>query len=343
MMRLVRCLMLWFPLATALPAGAGETPVASGTMPAAAPLPASPPPPSAVPAAVVSSQSSAGGQTKADTEMVWEWDPYYSNVSLDIPLTDKAIPELGAASEFEVYRTLFAGSLVPKYMLVELAVMPMPLAGVALKKYTPDFYRGFNVGSSDLNLLESVTAGFLEPYAISFFFGNMVNFVRPGEDKVGTNKGYMGYMVSYSNEHIKNNVLIPDNNVEAEWKMKGERDFRDDKLSWSFRIGAKLHQNPDITNSYYLGFRRNNLDFKADFLSFLANSDLCFRWDFSARDGRPLRQEYIVGKKYPIAKWHVAMRLDMGLVWEDPAEYTGPLRDRDFHNITAVIRPNIEF
>ena len=67
MMRLVRCLMLWFPLATALPAGAGETPVASGTMPAAAPLPVSPPP-FAVPATAVSSQSSAG--TKADTEVV---------------------------------------------------------------------------------------------------------------------------------------------------------------------------------------------------------------------------------------------------------------------------------
>ncbi|HEX9078512.1 MAG TPA: hypothetical protein VF795_02915, partial [Desulfuromonadaceae bacterium] len=256
-MRLVCWLMLFLPLAAALPAEAAEAPVAAGTAPASSS-------PSPVPAT-----SSAAGPAKGGTEVVWEWDPYYSNVSLDVPLTDKAIPELGAASEFEVYRTLFAGSLVPKYMLVELAVMPMPLAGVALKKYTPDFYRGFNVGSSDLNLLESVTAGFLEPYAISFFFGNMVNFVRPGEDKVGTNKGYMGYMVSYSNEHIKNNVLIPDNNVEAEWKMKGERDFRDDKLSWSFRIGAKLHQNPDITNSYYLGFRRNNLDFKADFLSFL--------------------------------------------------------------------------
>ncbi|HEX9078632.1 MAG TPA: hypothetical protein VF795_03515, partial [Desulfuromonadaceae bacterium] len=331
-------LMLFLPLAAALPAEAAEAPSLSATPPASSSPSSSP-----VPAAIVSGTSSAAGQAKGGTEVVWEWDPYYSNVSLDIPLTGKAIPELAGASEFEVYRTLFAGSLVPRFMLVELAVMPMPLAGVALKKYTPDFYRGFNVGSSDLNLLESVTAGFLEPYAFSLFLGNMVNFVRPGEEKVGTNKGYMGYMVSYSNEHIKNNVLIPDQNVETEWKMKGERDFRDDKLSWSFRIGAKIHQNPDITNSYYLGFRRNNLDFKADFLSFLANSDVCFRWDFSARDGRPLRQEYIVGKKYPIAKWHVALRLDLGVVWEDPAEYTGPLRDRDFHNVTAVIRPNIEF
>jgi hypothetical protein len=191
--------------------------------------------------------------------------------------------------------------------------------------------------------LEAFTAGFQEPYALSIFFGEVISFVKPAENKVGTNKGYMGYLASYSNQHIRRNVLIPDHNVEAEWKMKGEKIFRDDKLSWSFRMGAKVHQNPDIANTFYLGIRRKNLDFKDSFFSFLANSDLDMRWDFSTKDGRPLRQQYIIGKVYPIENWHVAFRMDVGLIWEHPDMYSGPLRDNDAHYFSAVLRPNIEF
>jgi len=280
---------------------------------------------------------------QSETELVHEFDPYYTQVSLHIPLTDEPIPEMNDVGELKVYSKLFVDSLVPRFMLVEAAVFPMPLLGVGTKKYAPDFYRAFNVGSGDLNLLEAVTAGFQEPYALSLFFGDMVSFVRPGEDKVCTNKGYMGYLVSYSNEHIKRNVLIPDHNVEFEWKMKGERVFKDDKLSWSFRLGAKVHENPDIANTLYLGFRRSNLDFHADFFSFLNNSTIDFRWDFSAKNGRLLRQEYVVGKKFPIKNWRVAFKMDVGLIWEDPAKYAGPLRDHDFQSVTAVLRPNIEF
>jgi len=283
------------------------------------------------------------GKSDAEMEFVWELDPYYSQVSLHFPLTDAPIPEITGTNEFAVYRKLFIDSLVPRFMLVEAAVFPMPLIGVGLKEYQRDFYKGFNVGSSDLNLLEAVTAGFQEPYAFSIFLGDMVSFVKPGQEKISSNKGYMGYMISYSNQHIKRNVLIPDHNVEIEWKMKGERIFKEDKLSWSFRLGSKLHENPDITNTLYFGLRRSNLDFTADFLSLLNNSSIDFRWDFSAKDGRPLRQEYVIGKKFPIKRWGVALKMDVGVIWENSARYTGALRDKDFQNLSAVIRPNIEF
>jgi hypothetical protein len=338
MPRPLPCLVLLISLAVASPAVAAEGP----SVPVTAPPTVSTPPAGAASLATAN-RTLPDEKKQAETEFIWELDAYYSNVSLHIPLTDEPIPEVSGADEFQVYRKLFVDSLIPRFMLVEAAVMPLPLAGVALKKYVPDFYRGFNVGTSDLNILEAITAGFQEPYAFSLFFGDMASFVRPGENKVATNKGYMGYMVSYSNEHIKRNVLIPDHSVETEWKMKGERVFKYDRLSWSFRIGAKVHQNPDITNTYYVGFRRNNLDFRGDFFSFLANSDLVFRWDFSAKNGRPLRQEYVFGKKYPINRWHAALRIDVGVIWEDPAMYTGSLRDMDSHNISAVIRPNIEF
>lgn len=283
-------------------------------------------------------------QTKsAEVEFGYELDPYYSNISYSIPLTKEPVPEEIGKNELEIYGKLFSNSLVPRFMLVEAAIFPMPLLGVGAKKYTHEFYRLFNVGNSNLNLFEAFTAGFQEPFAFSLFLGDMISFIKPGEDKVCSNKGYMGYMFSYSNQHIKRNVMLPDHNLEAEWKLKGDRVFQDEKLSWSFRVGAKVHENKDIANSVYLGFRRSNLDFSAGLFSFMDNSSFDFRWDFSVKDGRPLRQEYTVGKKFPIKRWHIALKLDVGLIWQAPQQYNGALRENDFQSVVAVIRPNFEF
>lgn len=61
------------------------------------------------------------------------------------------------------------------------------------------------------------------------------------------------------------------------------------------------------------------------------------------RDGNLVRQEYVVGKKYPFRNPHFAFKLDLGLIWESNRRYTGPLRDEDFHNYTLVFRPNLQF
>lgn len=283
-----------------------------------------------------------GSQSLGWADLDWETDLYYSNVSLNIPFTDKPLRYMQDADEFEIYSSLFLDSLVPRFMLLEAAVMPLPLAGAALKEYARDFYKTADLGRSQ-NVIQWITAGFEEPWAFSLFLGEMVRFDRSGESKLSINKGYMGYLLSYSNQHIKNNVLIPDHSLEAEWKLKGERSFKDDKLSWSFRLGAKIHEHAGITNTFYLGARRSNLDFRVNPFEFLKNSTFDFRLDFSQKTALPLRQEYTLGKKFPIKSWGVALKLDVGLIWEDPARYTGVLRDRDFQNFTVVLRPNIQF
>lgn len=280
---------------------------------------------------------------KSEAEFGYELDPYYTNISYTIPLTDAPIPEITGKDEIEIYKKLFSNALVPRFMLVEAAVFPLPLFGVGAKEYTPEFYRAFNVGNRDLNLLEAFTAGFQEPYAISLFFGDVVSLTKPGEEKICSNRGYLGYLFSYSNQHIRRNVLIPDHSLEAELKLKGDRIFKDDKLSWSFRVGAKVHENRNITNTFYVGFRRSNLDFSAPVLSFLENSSFDLRWDFSSKDLHPIRQEYTVGKKFPIKRWKFALKFDVGVIWEDQKKYTGELKDKDYQSVMAVIRPNIEF
>lgn len=283
-----------------------------------------------------------GSQELGWADLDWETDLYYSNVSLNIPLTKEPIPHLGDAGEMEIYSKLFAHSLIPRFMLVEASVMPLPLLGVALKEYAKDFYKAGDVGR-DQNIIQWITAGFEEPYALSFFLGDMVRFSRPGESELSSNKGYMGYLLSYSNQHIRNNILIPDNSLEAEWKLKGERSYKEDRLSWSFRVGAKVHGNPNIANTFYIGFRRSDLDFRVNPFEFLRNSTFDVRWDVGAKSGDLLRQEYLLGKKFPIKSWGVALKLDVGLIYEDPSRYTGPLRDTNASNFTVVLRPNILF
>ena len=277
-----------------------------------------------------------------NVEITTELDAYYSNVGLHIPLTTTPIPDVGEADELSVYRGLFLNSLSPRYLLLEASVYPMPVIGTYLKSNYNEFYDSAGFGN-DINLIGSITAGFQEPYSLSLFFGDIATFVRQGEPRNSTNKGYMGYLFTVADQHIKDNRLVQDKSLEIEWKLKGEKKFRDERLSWSFRLGTKLHENRDITDVAYLGLRRSNLDFNSSVLSWLKNSSFEFKWDFALNDGNFMRQEYIVGKKIPLKDYKVALKLDFGLIWQNCRSYSGDLRDRDSNSYTIVFRPNLQF
>lgn len=275
-------------------------------------------------------------------ELTPELDAYYSNLGLHIPLTSSPIPDVGESDEMVVYKKLFLSSLAPRFLLLEASLFPMPLLGTYLKRNHRSFYDNAGFGD-DLNLISSVTAGFQEPYSFSVFFGDVITFVKPGEVRKGTNKGYMGYLFTYADQHIKDNVLINDKSLELEWKMKGEKNFSDEKLSWSFRLGSKLHNNPEIADVAYLGLRRSNLDFNSSALSWLKNSSFDFKWDFALRDGGILRQEYIIGKKLPLKDYKFAFVVDFGMLWQSNRNYSGSLRDKENNSFTFVFRPNFQF
>jgi hypothetical protein len=272
--------------------------------------------------------------------VVHEWGAYYSSVGLFIPTSEDPFPEGGQLGEAEVYQQLFERSYRPNVIALEASLYPMPILGVWLREHQPGFYESATL-AGDLNLVQAVTAGFQEPWAVSAFFGSQMKFSRPGESERDTNRGVMGYLISAGAKHIKNNVLIDDDWIEAEWKLKGERVFQEDRLSWSFRAGAKFNRNANIADTLYVGFRRSNLDFKSRFLSFLDNS----RIDVFTEIGRPglLRQELIFGKKYPMAESRMAWELDFGLIYERAAKYTGELAPLAKTGYTLVFRPNIVF
>ena len=308
-------------------------PFARAAEPSAAPTPGT-----SDSAAVAAAQAEV-----SKTEIVWEWDPYYSDVDFNIPLTNKPIPTITSDNEATIYRDLVTGSLVPRYMLLEASVYPMPVLGTYLKNHTPGLYREGQISHTGVNVIDSATAGFQEPWAVSAFFGNIANLVRPDETSRGSNLGYTGYLLSAGTQHIKDNVLIQDKWYEVEWKVKGDLDYPDEKLTWSFRVGAKLNANPDVTDVMYVGIHRSNLDFNQPFLGWLNNSDLDVQVQFSQHGAKPVYEEVEIGKKYPLPNRGYSLTLDVGFLWESPDEYSGALRTSNKSSLTLVLRPSIEF
>ncbi|MGZ3236037.1 MAG: hypothetical protein ACXWIN_04015 [Burkholderiaceae bacterium] len=276
-------------------------------------------------------------------EVVWEWDPYYTDVGANIPLTSAPIPTIRSDNEAAIYSKLIQGSAIPRYMVLEASVYPLPILGTYLKKHSPGFYKQGEIGNTGFNLIESVTSGFQEPWAISAFFGNIAKLERPGETRSGTNYGYTGYLVSAGTKHIKDNVLIDDKWYELEWKIKGKINYPDEKLDWSFRFGGKFNANPYVTDVVYFGIHRSNLDYHAPFLSQLKNVSLDVKVQMAQHNSQIVRSEFFLGKKYPVTDKGFSPTLDIGLIWESPNEYTGVLRDRNHSTLTFLLRPSIEF
>lgn len=276
----------------------------------------------------------------------WELDPYYSNVSVELPLDSRPVPDGGTMGEAEVYRALFRESLRPRILMFEASVYPLPALGTWVRRNHPDVYDDFDIGQVDdnsLNVLEGLTAGFQEPWAMSAFVGGEMTFTREGDRKRRQNRGYMGYLASFGKKHIRNNFLIDDDWWELEWKLKGERTFREEQLDWSFRVGVKNHGNKDIRDVAYLGFRRDNLDFRAPLMSFMRNSTIELMTEVARDNGNFLRQEIIVGKKVPLKRWRVALALDVGVVYENNDKYTGALTALQTDEYTLVFRPNVDW
>ena len=277
------------------------------------------------------------------TELVFEADPYYTNMGYNVPLTDKPIPTITSDNEAVIYRDLIEGSLIPRYMVLEASVYPLASLGTFIKSRSPDLYRQGEIGHSGINLFESATAGFQEPWAVSAFFGNVAKLKRPKETREGQNYGYTGYLFSAGNKHIKNNRLVSDDWFEFEWKIKGNIDYPDEKLSWSFRVGGRWNHNKDVNDVTYISLHRSNLDLRYSFLEWLENANYDLRAHFLQNGGEMVRLELIAGKKVPMPQWGFTPTLDIGFVWSSPNEYSGALRDTRGNTTTLVFRPSIEF
>jgi hypothetical protein len=300
-------------------------------------------------AAAFIAASAAGEEPAPASEPKPQWikldfepDAYYTNLDLTIALTKAPIPHVGEKTEKELYLTLLSRAYAPRFIVFEGSVNPLPYLGTYIKEHHPSFYADAQVSGS-FNWVQAVTAGFEEPYALSVFLGNVVDFEVPGNRQI-RGKGYSGLLYSQGSYQIKDNTLIRDDWWEAEWKVKGDRRTPERKLSWSFRFGLKLHGNPDITDIYYLSFRRSRLDFAPKTDSIFNNSGFEYTMDVERGTFTPMRHYLTVEKKWPIEDWKMAFTLATGFVWESGKKYSGALASGSGSGSTQIIlRPNIEF
>lgn len=275
-------------------------------------------------------------------KFVFEPDAYYTDGELILALTKEPIPHIGEKTESEIYGTLLSrAAVLPRFIVLEGSVNPMPYLGVYVKKHDPGLYEDAQISGS-FNWIQALTAGFEEPWAVSLLAGNVVAFDIAGSGDIKGN-GYSGYLFSAGNYHIKNNTMIRDRWREIEWKMKGDRKSPVKKLSWSFRVGTKLHDNPDVTDILYLSVRRSRVDYRPQGSSLLYNSGFEYTIDLARNTFTPIRHYFYVDKKWPIENRQIALSLAVGFVWESAKTYTGALATGEGMGFQFLLRPNIEF
>lgn len=274
-------------------------------------------------------------------EFDYELDAYYSSVGYSIGFEKDAIKDEGEKPELEIYKDLLMSLYRPTAITLEASVNPMPIAGVLYKRHARNSYDDFDVNGG-LNLIQAVTEGFEDPYAISFFVGNVVRFEENGV-KESKNRGFAGFLFSFGDKYIYDNELIKDNWHEIELKIKGDRDFKEHSLNWSFRVGGKFHSNKMIADTWYLGIRRNFVDF-IDTSSWINNSSVEYRADFSQEDFEALKHYFLIQKNFPHKETTTVFSLGAGFVWNSYKLHSDEIGEKaDKDRFSFMIRPNLKF
>lgn len=287
-------------------------------------------------------QAEENPQDKKTVTLEYEFDAYYSNIGIYASLTDTPIPHASDKAEIDIYRDLFLSSFIPRFLVLEASVNPLPCLGLFIRNNYKSFYDDTEI-SQGANLVKAVTAGFEEPYAFALFLGDVISFTKPGQTSHVSNKGYMGYLLCYGNYHIKDNVAISDNWVELEWKVKGDKKTDDQSLSWSFRCGGKMHTHPDIRDVLYVSMRRSRTDYEGSVWSLLQNSGFEYTASFDAKTFNMVENIFYVSKKWPATKL-ATLSLDVGFIINSHKKYSGALKTQeDDNDFTLLFRPNIEF
>lgn len=275
-----------------------------------------------------------------------ELDPYYSNIAYVYALTKDPIPREPYSKERYVYFYLLRKIYIPRYLLFEASVYPFPIAGVYIRKNEEKFYNNSQL-TDNINAVKAVSAGFPEPWAMSFFWGNVVDYVKEGEEKI-SGKGYSGFLFSYGNRHIVDNLMVNDNWYEVELKLKGKdiRQRRD--LSWSYALGYKGHNNNEIKDKLYFYFKRTRIDYVDHDVNFLwkfifHNSELETRVDFDlkrVRKGKTVRYFFLFGKKFVLSE-SVTLSVGVGALKTKASGYSGSLEREVNNQWQLLVRPNL--
>ena len=288
----------------------------------------------------LASLSSLFGQDLVEFD--YEVDAYYSNVSAFIDLDrDANITDGSKMTELELYKSLFFDSFSPNIFLMEISVHPMGIAGLYFRDANEDLYTKVKV--QDFNIIKALTAGFAEPYSFSFFLGHMMVFSKKNSTRPGNNRAYTGILFTVGDKIIKDNKSYDDGWLNIEFKLKGTRDKVNADLDWSFRVGSRVHQNGNFTDSLYIGARRKSIDYDKSIFSLIYNSAFSSMIAISADTFNIIEGELIVDKVYPTSVEGLSLSFGVGYLFTSDEKYLGALKDEGVDNHQLIFRPNFKY
>jgi len=275
-------------------------------------------------------------------EFDYELDAYYSNVSAFIDLdSDRNITDGNKLKEREIYSQLLYKTFEPNIFLIEASIHPMNIAGTYYRKHNQDKYTKNNV--NDFNLVKALTAGFEEPYSLTFFLGRMMLFSQNNGERVGKNRAYMGYLLTIGDKSIKDNKTYTDKWANFEFKLKGTREKKNRDLDWSFRGGARWHSRVDFVDTFYVGARRSSIDYNKSIWSLIYNTTFTTLFSFRIDNQRMTDAEIVGGKIFPTGLEGLSFGLELGYLYTSKHKYDGILRDDGIDKHQAIIRPNFKW
>ena len=276
-------------------------------------------------------------------EFDYEADIYYSNVSAFIDLdTANEVADYSLVNEVDIYSDLLLQTFDPNIFLVEFALHPMPILGLHLRDKHQEKYDSYNNKTS--NIIKSVTAGFNEPYSVSFFFGRMAVFKNKESQNIGKNRAYIGYLITIGDKTIKDNLLYKNRWINFEFKLKGIREKKNKDLDWSFRVGYKANETDNFVDTIYIGARRSSTDYKKSIYSLKYNSAFLTMLEVSVKTLELTTAEFIVEKKFPL-HWSDKMvfGLGIGYLYNSYQKYGTDITENGIDNHQFIFRPNLKF
>jgi len=273
----------------------------------------------------------------------YEVDAYYSKALLFIDLDrDNNITDALEYAEEEIYKEMLLNAFSPNVFSLEAALHPMSFVGLYFRQNYGDMYEKSKINT--FNPVKVITAGYDEPYSFSFFIGRMMVFKNKKNDRIGNNRAYMGFILSVGDQSIKDNLAHYDKWHNIEFKLQGIRNTDERDLEWNFRVGTKVHQNQDFTNSLFISAKRSSIDYKKSDWSFIYNTAFYFSLAVRTDTYKLTEAEFIAEKKWPLSlSQKISFGLSIGYLFNTGDKYKGALKEEGIVKHQLILRPNFKW
>ncbi len=283
-------------------------------------------------------------------------DLYESYLSLHIDLRKQQSMQIGLGeSEKKLYSIFLQNILTPGFLLLETTSYPLAHISTWLEKSHENLYQRFNY--NEQNLLATLSAGPEEPYALSFFLGEIAPLWDSQKDTATTSKKQVGsiitgQLISLGDKHLEYNQLFPDWWLEYKWKIKGQRKTKNDFINFHFQFGFKLHENKNFYRFLLFGLSRERYNKYFYRFSLIENTgfDLLIEIPLEKTNQDDILKKYFiktlgsVEKSFPLP-WtnKVLPQIQIGVLWYQSKNILPDSNPPSRDTFQIFVKPNVKF